>query len=94
MLDPDKREYVVSYLKANVSYDFKMQCFNMAGPSDFSKVLRNNVPGEYERRGMGTHASGVNCGVVEWAKSNVLRWFEHIKRMESEEEACQDSIWE
>ncbi|XP_045121344.1 interference hedgehog-like isoform X2 [Portunus trituberculatus] len=45
VLDPDKREHVVSHLKANVSYDFKMQCFNMAGRSNFSKVMRNNAPG-------------------------------------------------
>ncbi|XP_050712397.1 brother of CDO-like isoform X2 [Eriocheir sinensis] len=45
VLDPDKREYTVSHLKANVSYDFKMQCFNMAGPSDFSQVAKKSVPG-------------------------------------------------
>ena len=46
VLDPDKREYVVSHLKANVSYDFKMQCFNMAGPSEFSKMVKSSAPGE------------------------------------------------
>lgn len=45
VLDPDKREHVVSHLKANISYDFKMQCFNMAGRSNFSKVMRNSAPG-------------------------------------------------
>ncbi|KAK8376888.1 hypothetical protein O3P69_010079 [Scylla paramamosain] len=45
VLDPDKREHVVSHLKANTSYDFKMQCFNMAGRSNFSKALRNIAPG-------------------------------------------------
>ncbi len=34
---------------------------------------------------MGSHANGVNCGVVEWVKRNTLRWFEHIERMETEE---------
>ncbi len=27
----------------------------------------------YERCGMGNHANGVNCGVVEWVKRNTLR---------------------
>ncbi len=34
---------------------------------------------------MGSHANGVNCGVVEWVKRNTLKWFGHIKRMRSEE---------
>ena len=34
---------------------------------------------------MGSHTNGVNCGVVEWVKRNVLRWFGHIERMGSEE---------
>ncbi len=35
----------------------------------------------YERFGMGSYANGVNCGVVEWVKRNMLRWFGHIERM-------------
>ncbi len=27
----------------------------------------------------------VNCGVVEWVKRSLLRWFGHIERMGSEE---------
>ncbi len=38
----------------------------------------------YERCGMGSQANGVNCGVVEWVKRNVLRWFGHIEMMGSE----------
>ncbi len=38
----------------------------------------------YERCGMGNHANGVNCGVVEWVKRNTLRWFGHTERMGSE----------
>ncbi len=38
-----------------------------------------------ERCGMGSHADGVNCRVVEWVKRNTLRWFGHIERMGSEE---------
>ncbi len=34
---------------------------------------------------MGRRANGVNCGVVEWVKRNMLRWFGHIERMGSEE---------
>ncbi len=39
----------------------------------------------YERCGIGSLASGVNCGVVECMRRNMLRWFEHIERMGSEE---------
>ncbi len=39
----------------------------------------------YERCGMGSHANGVKCGVVEWLKRNTLKWFGHIERMKSEE---------
>ncbi len=38
----------------------------------------------YERCRMGTYAYGVKCGVVEWLKSNILRWFGSIERMNSE----------
>ncbi len=38
-----------------------------------------------ERCSRGTHTNGVNCGVVEWVKRNMLRWFGHIERMESQE---------
>ncbi len=34
---------------------------------------------------MGSHAKGVNCGVVEWVKRNALRWFGYIERMGSEQ---------
>ncbi len=39
----------------------------------------------HERCGMGTHANGVNCRVVEWVKRSMLRWFGYIGRMKSEE---------
>ncbi len=39
----------------------------------------------YETYGMGSHANGVNCGVVEWVKRNTMRWSGHIERMGSEE---------
>ncbi len=29
--------------------------------------------------------SGVECGVVEWVKKSILRWFGHIDRMGNEE---------
>ncbi len=38
-----------------------------------------------ERCGMGTCASGVKFGVVEWIKRHIVRWFGHIGRMNSEE---------
>ena len=39
----------------------------------------------YEKCGMGSCASGIKCGVVEWVKRNTLRWFGHMERMKSEE---------
>ncbi len=39
----------------------------------------------YEKCGLGSHADGVNCGVVKWVKRNTLGWFGHIERMENEE---------
>ncbi len=39
----------------------------------------------FERCGMGICASGVKCGVVEWVKRNMLRWFSHMERMKGEE---------
>ena len=39
----------------------------------------------HERCGMGSQASGVNCGVVEWVKRNTLRWSGHTERMGDEE---------
>ena len=39
----------------------------------------------YEKCGMGTHVNGVNCGVVEWGKKNILKWFGHIERIKREE---------
>ena len=39
----------------------------------------------YERCGMGSHANGMNCGVVEWVKRSALKWFEPIERMGSDE---------
>ncbi len=38
----------------------------------------------YGRCGMGSHTNGVNCGVVEWVKRNMLRWFGHMEMMRSE----------
>ncbi len=38
----------------------------------------------YERCGMESRANGVNCGVVEWVKGNMLRWFGQIERMGSQ----------
>ncbi len=34
---------------------------------------------------MGSRANGVNCGVVEWVKRNMLRWYGYIEKMGSEE---------
>ncbi len=39
----------------------------------------------YERYGMGSRGNGVNYGVVEWVKRNMLRWFGYIDRMGNEE---------
>ncbi len=39
----------------------------------------------YERRTMGSHANGVSCSVVDWVKTNSLRWFGHIERKGNEE---------
>ncbi len=39
----------------------------------------------YERCNMRSHVNGVNCGIVEWVKRNMLRWFGHIERMGNEE---------
>ncbi len=38
-----------------------------------------------ERCGMRGRGSGVGCGVVEWVKRSILRWFGHIERMGNEE---------
>ncbi len=38
----------------------------------------------YKRCDMESHAN-VNCGVVEWVKRNILRWFGHFERNGSEE---------
>ncbi|XP_071549022.1 interference hedgehog-like isoform X2 [Panulirus ornatus] len=45
VLGPNKKSFVISHLKANVSYDFKIQCFNIAGASDFSAIFKKNVAG-------------------------------------------------
>ncbi len=34
---------------------------------------------------MRVYLSGVGCGVVEWVKSNTLRWLGPVQRMENEE---------
>ncbi len=39
----------------------------------------------YERCSMESRANAMNCGVVEWVKRNMLRWFGHKERMGSEE---------
>ncbi len=39
----------------------------------------------HERCGMASHTNGINCGVMEWVKRNMLRGFGHIERMRSEE---------
>ncbi len=39
----------------------------------------------YERCGMRGRGSGIGCGLVEWVKRSILRWFGHIERMENEE---------
>ena len=33
---------------------------------------------------MDSCGNGVKCGVVEWVKSNTLRWFGHIESKNSE----------
>lgn len=35
----------------------------------------------YERRGMSPYENGVQCGVVEWVKRDVLMWFSHTERI-------------
>ncbi|XP_066944027.1 interference hedgehog-like isoform X1 [Macrobrachium rosenbergii] len=45
VLDPNAKSYVISHLKANVSYNFKMQSFNLAGVSEFSAIHKKNVAG-------------------------------------------------
>ncbi|XP_042207590.1 interference hedgehog-like [Homarus americanus] len=45
ILGAAERSIVISHLQANVSYDFKIQCFNLAGASDFSAVFKKNVAG-------------------------------------------------
>ncbi len=35
----------------------------------------------YDRCGIGSHANGVKCMVVEFAKRNNLKWFGNIERM-------------
>ncbi|XP_037785347.1 interference hedgehog-like isoform X2 [Penaeus monodon] len=44
VLNP-RRTYEISHLKPNVSYDFKIQCFNIAGTSDFSPIYKKSVAG-------------------------------------------------
>ncbi len=44
-----------------------------------------NSDSVYKRCGIGSHANGTNCGVVEWVKRNMLRRFGHVERMENEE---------
>ncbi len=39
----------------------------------------------HERCGLESQADGIYCGVVEWVKRNMLRWFGHIETMGSEE---------
>ncbi len=39
----------------------------------------------YETCGMRGCGSGVGCGMVEWVKRSILRWFGHIERMKNEE---------
>ncbi len=39
----------------------------------------------YERCGMRRRGSGVWCGVVEWVKRSILRWFGHTERMGNDE---------
>ncbi|XP_069169801.1 interference hedgehog isoform X2 [Procambarus clarkii] len=43
VLGPTKRSFVILHLKANVSYDFKIQCFNIAGASEFSPIYKKTV---------------------------------------------------
>lgn len=45
----------------------------------------------YEWFGMGVTVKGVVCGVMEWVKRGVLRWFEHMMRME--ENGFMKSVW-
>ncbi|XP_063590517.1 interference hedgehog-like [Penaeus indicus] len=44
VLNP-RRTYEISHLKPNVSYDFKVQCFNIAGTSEFSPIYKKSVAG-------------------------------------------------
>ncbi len=38
-----------------------------------------------ERYDISTCTNGMNCGVVEWVKINILKWFGHVWRMGSKE---------
>lgn len=48
ILQPEMRSIVIQPLNANVSYDFKMRVFNLAGASDFSPVYKFIVAGELQ----------------------------------------------
>lgn len=40
--------------------------------------------GMHERCGMGACVNGVEYGMVEWVKSNILMWFGHTVRIETQ----------
>ncbi|CAL4071445.1 unnamed protein product, partial [Meganyctiphanes norvegica] len=48
VLGNDTTSFVVTNLKANISYDFKIQGFNLAGTSDFSTVAKRFPTGSVE----------------------------------------------
>ncbi len=47
----------------------------------------NRMDGEndesvYRRFGVSSRGEGMSCGVVEMVKSNTLRWFGHLERID------------
>ncbi len=55
------------------------------GQNEREKKGRGIAMRVYERCGMSTCANGVNCGMVEWVKGNLLKWSGHFERIGSEE---------
>lgn len=44
--------------------------------------MKKEMSGVYEKFGMAESAKRRNCGVLEWIKCNVLRWFGHVEIMQ------------
>ncbi|KAK3853859.1 hypothetical protein Pcinc_039621 [Petrolisthes cinctipes] len=70
VLQPEMRSFVINHLIANVSYDFKIRVFNLAGASDFSPVYKLIVAGSTSSST--TQGPGVNGTEVEVDNSDDL----------------------